>query len=466
MRIQPGITSKLFLAILATCIVVALAMGAAMRYSFHASFTNYLHERDQRRAEILTDTLAEVYRELGSWDPLRTEPRLWWRILRAAPGTGPGRTDDGFSPSTPFFLVDRDGRAVAGAGVRNTLTAPVHRHLDRTPIQVDGATVGWLVRQPLGLPPDALDERFATQQLQATWMTGIVSVLVAALVSLLLARMLLAPIQRIGRATHQLAAGQYHTRVTVDRHDELGQLADDFNRLATTLEKNETLRRELVADISHELRTPLAVLRGELEALQDGVRSLTPASIESLQHEVATLQQLITDLHELALADVGAMTYRLQRIDALAVLRQACQAYAERLAARPLQWQAELPDAPIWLQGDEQRLSQLFHNLLENTLRYTDPGGQVRLRARRQGNALHIDLEDSAPGVPTELLPRLFERLFRVEHSRNRDHGGSGLGLAICQRIVEAHGGQIRALPSALGGIHIQVILPLGPTLS
>ncbi|MCK9511281.1 MAG: sensor histidine kinase efflux regulator BaeS [Pigmentiphaga sp.] len=457
-RLRPGITAKLFLAILLSCLVVALAMGMAVRFSFHAGFNQYLDERDERRATLLADVLTDLYHEQGNWEFLRDEPRLWWRILRTTPAATRGRGDDAFGPPPPFSLSDAAGVPIAGTLPRHG-PAPTGESR-RYPIRVDGLTVGWLERYAMPRATDALDEGFASQQNQATWVIVALSLLLAALVSLLLARMLLAPIRRIGRATHDLAAGDYTTRVPIDRHDEIGQLAEDFNRLALTLEQNERLRRELVADISHELRTPLAVLRGELEALQDGMRSLTPASLESLQHEVQTLHQLIDDLHELALADVGAMNYRMQRLDLRDLLRQTGQAYHERLRQRELAYHATLPDTPTLVMADEHRLAQLWHNLFENTLRYTDRGGSVQLALHAGPQWLEITLDDSAPGVPAELLPRLFERLFRVEHSRSRVSGGSGLGLAIAQRIVEAHGGRIAAEPSPLGGVRIRVSLP------
>ncbi len=462
--IRFGITARLFLAILLTSLAVALAMAMAVRFSFHTGFTQYLEERDTQRASLLTSTLTELYRDQGGWGFLRDEPRLWWRIVRTATaieGRGRGERDEPvYAQPPPFSLLDAQGSLIAGPRSGNH-----HGHSDnhegpRYAVEVDGTTVGWLVRQPMPQAPDALDQRFASQQRLATYAIVALAALLAAAVSLLLARTLRAPIRRIGEATHRLAAGDYGIRVTERRRDELGQLANDFNQLATTLERNERLRRELMADISHELRTPLAVLRGELEALQDGVRRLDAASLASLQHEVGRLSQLIDDLHELALADAGALNYRKQKLDLRDIVRAAAQAYAERMASRQLAFDIHLADEPAWMQGDAQRLDQLLHNLLENSLRYTDPGGRVELSLNRSDDRIVLVLRDSAPGVPTALLPRLFERLFRVEHSRNRESGGSGLGLAISQRIVEAHGGRIEALPSALGGVEIRLELP------
>lgn len=465
-----GITFKLFLAILASCIAVAIAMGIAVRVSFEKGFEYYVHERDHRRAEILGDILGELYRESGNWDILRQQPRVWWRLLRSLPDerqdisgaagrdSGPPHPHNYSRQLPPFYLTDANGTVVAGGPPDGQRAGEPSE--PRYPIRVDGQTIGWLIKHPRG-PSNGLDERFLAQQLKATWVISGLSVLLAALVSVLLARTMLNPLKRVGRATHQLAAGDYTTRVQVGSQDELGQLADDFNRLALTLEKNEQLRRELMADISHELRTPLAILRGELEALQDGVRTLTRESLDSLQAEVGTLNQLINDLHELSMADIGALNYRMTEVDAAGLLRLACASFRERLADKRIALESGLPEQAPPILGDPQRLTQLFNNLLENSVRYTDPGGTLQVAMHADQRVLHITIQDSAPGVPEVVLPRLFERLFRAESSRGRHSGGTGLGLAISQRIVEAHGGTIEALPSSLGGVCMAMTFPL-----
>lgn len=479
-----GVTSKLFLAILATCIVVTIAMGMAVRFSFERGFEHYMDQRETRRAEAITALLADYYREAGDWDDLRHQPRRWWRLLRSIPDAGAPANERPPMPfvPAPYALLDEQGKIIVSASPGGPRDGPRGRAQDnaqddtrdgssspaqgnmrggqRHPVEVDGRIVAWLSAPPLASATTVVDERFATQQLKATWLISALSVLIAALVSVLLARSLIAPLRRLGSATHRLAGGDYATRVAVTSQDELGQLARDFNHLALTLENNERMRRDMVADISHELRTPLAILQGELEAMQDGVRAMTPESLASLQAEVATLKKLIDDLYELSLADVGAMHYRMTRVDAGALLGAVCASFRERMAARGLALSVQVdPQAPP-MHGDPQRLTQLFNNLLENSLRYTDPGGQTQVRLQAQGKDLEITVEDSAPGVPEALLPRLFERMFRADPSRSRESGGSGLGLALAARIVEAHGGSIQAQPSALGGVRIVMRLP------
>jgi two-component system sensor histidine kinase BaeS len=306
----------------------------------------------------------------------------------------------------------------------------------------------------------AADVRFQERQLKALWIIGSGSILLAGVLAIWLTRRLLAPVKRIANATHALAAGDYAGRLEVTSSDEIGRLAEDFNQLARTLERNEQMRRAFMADVSHELRTPLAVLRGELEAIEDGVRTLTPESLRSLQAEVGTLSKLVSDLYDLSLCDVGALTYRKIDVDVGDILQSALCAFRDRFAEHRIAVDAQIPEPGPMLMADEGRLRQLFSNILENTLRYTHPGGRLSIQCRHEPRHLQIDFCDSEPGVPEDVLPRLFERFFRTESSRNRATGGAGLGLAICKNIVEAHGGTIVARPSPLGGVCISISLP------
>ncbi|MGH6913809.1 MAG: ATP-binding protein, partial [Geminicoccales bacterium] len=204
-----------------------------------------------------------------------------------------------------------------------------------------------------------------------------------------------------------------------------------------------------IADIAHELRTPLAVLRGEIEALQDGVRPLGRDALDSLAGDTARLSRLVEDLHTLSLSDLGALSYHKEPVDLAEVANEVLD--ERRVRTKGLKLEKDLQPAP--LMGDADRLGQVFSNLLENSLRYTDPPGQIRVSS---GNGFVL-WEDSSPGVPEADLPKLTGRLYRVEGSRSRNGGGSGLGLAIARAIVEAHGGTLAASASLLGGLRIEL---------
>ena len=454
-----GITSKLFIAILAASILATAAMGLGAYVSFKRGFVGYLNEQGMQRLEELQPQIEREYREHG-WTRLRENRRAWFSMLR--PPRGPDNDGPRHGPpeseltgaSQRMALLDADFHRVSG-------NPQAGRDSMRLPVVVDGRTVGWLALVPFQQATTAAGMEFQDRLLQTNlFILGLVLVL-SALLSMFVARTFLAPVKAITRATRQLAAGDYGTRIEVVSRDEIGRLAGDFNLLAHALENTERQRRDFMADVSHELRTPLAVLRGELEAMEDGVRPLTQDNIRGLQGEVSALSKLVADLYELSLSDVGALTYRMAPLDLRAVIAQVGDAFRERCQQAGLTLDIDLPGQPLPLRGDEDRLRQLFTNLFENSVRYTDRSGRLRVTAGEEGARLVVDVMDSAPGVPEALLPRLFERFYRVESSRNRASGGAGLGLALCQRIVAAHDGDIRALPSPLGGLRLTLTFPL-----
>ncbi|HEC2568537.1 TPA: two-component system sensor histidine kinase BaeS [Raoultella ornithinolytica] len=493
---RPGITGKLFLAILATCIVLLISMHWAVRISFERGFIDYIKRGNEQRLTMLGDALSEQYALHGNWKFLRNNDRFIFQLLKSfdrdnddrfpggrktnAGGTPDGRLDigppdtDGPPPDGPlpdgprgpgpdmpphgwrtlFWVVDQKGRVLVGPRER------VPEDGSRRNIVVNGVSVGAVIASPVERLTRNTDINFDRQQKRTSWLIVALSTILAALATFPLARGLLAPVKRLVEGTHRLAAGDFTTRVAVSSSDELGRLAQDFNQLASTLERNQQMRRDLMADISHELRTPLAVLRGELEAIQDGVRKFTPDSVTSLQAEVATLTKLVDDLHQLSMSDEGALAYQKTSVDIITLLEVAAGAFRERFASRGLTIAVSLPEnATVF--GDGDRLMQLFNNLLENSLRYTDSGGRLLISASQTGRRIILDFADSGPGVSDQQLERLCERFYRAEGSRNRASGGSGLGLAICVNIVAAHGGTLRADHSPFGGVSIKVELPL-----
>ncbi|RII27179.1 MAG: two-component sensor histidine kinase [Geobacter sp.] len=475
-----GITQRLFLAILAAAFLSVVSMFLIMQWNIDRGFRRYVESLEQTRLTRLAEQLEERYATQESWDFLKNTPDAWRRILVASipddePGTPdrPRRGDTNASPqkgrdSRPplpphlrrgfvmrVFLLDADKQPLVGPTdiPVNTVTRA---------LQYQNRVVGYLGLLPRKQLSDEHQVRFLKEQKFALALVAGMVVLVAAGFSLLLAQRLVRPIRALAAATDRLAAGEFAVRVPVTFGDELGHLARDFNSLALTLEKNEQARRQWVADISHELRTPLTVLRGEIEALQDGIRPTTPTAIHSLHGEVLRLGRLVEDLYQLSLTDLGALAYHKKEMDLTVLLSTALAPYRQEFARKNIKLTAAIPwEKPAMIFADAERLHQLFANLLDNALKYTDPGGEVAISLACGDGVATVDMEDSAPGVAEGDLGRLFDRLYRVETSRNRAAGGAGLGLAICRSIVEAHAGTITARHSARGGIGISVALPL-----
>ncbi|RYC42751.1 two-component system sensor histidine kinase BaeS [Pectobacterium zantedeschiae] len=447
-----GITAKLFLAIFATCMLVLVTMHWGVRVSFERGFIDYIKRGNEQRVTQLRDALAEQYQLHGDWSFLRNNERLVFKMLHSMDQNND--TDNSMQGwRVRIWVLDASKRKLFGS------PAPIPNEGTSQPIQVQNQTVGWIVASPVERLTRNADISFDQQQQRTSWLIVALSTLLAIIATWLTARGLLAPVKRLVSGMHSLASGDFSTRVTASSHDELGRLAQDFNQLANTLEKNEQSRRAFMADVSHELRTPLAVLRGELEALQDGVRKPDAHSLHSLQSEVATLTKLVDDLHQLTLSDRGALAYRKTSVDVVQILHIAIAAFHERFQKKQIVLTTDLPtQASVF--GDPDRLSQLFNNLLENSLRYTDEQGQLAITVVQQHKHWAIIWQDSAPGVTDEQLTLIFERFYRAESSRNRASGGSGLGLAICNNIVEAHSGRLYAEHSPLGGVMVTIELP------
>ena len=328
------------------------------------------------------------------------------------------------------------------------------------PITDKGRIVGYLGMLPSKFISDNHQLKFVKDQKYIFAIIALLMLLVSAAISFPLARFIVRPLKKLAAATGHLSSGKYDVRVPVDSDDEFGHLSRDFNALALSLDRNEHARRQFVADISHELRTPLAILGGEIEAIQDGLQELSLESISSLQVEVFRINRLVEDLYQLALSDVGALAYRKSDINLTSILTEAIDRARPKMADIPLTLRIQIPKESVVVFADAERCAQLFDNLLNNTLKYTDSGGTLDIELEVAQGAVKIDFKDSGPGVAEEERKKLFDRLYRVEGSRNRASGGAGLGLAICRNIVEAHEGVIEAFHSPLGGLWMRITLP------
>jgi two-component system sensor histidine kinase BaeS len=481
---------KLFLALLAATAVVVVVALLLTRWSFDRGFLGYLNSIEAQRIESIAGQLAGIYAETGNWDALMRDGRRWRAVMGGESdlaGDGPPERAEG--PGRPPDFGARDGRRRAPPGMegprpvppppgpfgvrqpmdlldsdRNVLIGRPSRVEDARlqAIVVDGNTVGYLRYRSLSELTDLDEEaerQFIAQQRTGLCGTALVALAIAAALAVVFGRQLVAPIRELVGGTQALANGKLDERIAVTSGDELGQLARDFNTMAESLEQSQRSQRQWIVDIAHELRTPLAILAGELQAVEDGVRQWSPQARESLQAEVDQLTGLVNDLHELSLSDAGGMGYDWRELDLASLIRDVVDQYATRLEDSGLSLETELPARPVPVKADARRLRQLFRNLLENSCRYTDSGGRISLTCTLD-EKVRLVIEDTAPGVPEDALPHLFDRLYRVEASRNRAEGGSGLGLAICKAIAEAHGGGIQAGLSALGGLAVRIELP------
>ncbi|MFZ6777847.1 ATP-binding protein [Undibacterium sp. Ji83W] len=492
------IARKLALAITAIVIISIGTLAWVTSQNLKSGFIAYLSDLERQDLVRLSTLLAEDYRQNGNFDRFQANRRPMRDLLdqirskprpenEDAPPPPPrrrqreGETEDQNDQRPPppprgqdrpprdappeqrppidpmnfgqrLSLIDKDGHALIGPG-----DAPGGSIV---PIMLGNEKIGMLRLAPLRQISNASAMDFVSVQIRHTLWLALALILVSLVFSLWLARHLLRPLKSLHQVTAKISKGQLDARAERVSQDELGDLARDINSMAQNLERNEAQRSKMLADISHELRTPLTVIQGEIEALMDGVRHITPAALESLHAEVRHLNKLVDDLRQLTLADAGDLHYQFQAMDLRPMLADLLQRFGLRIEQAGLRLESHLGDMPAWINADGGRLTQVLSNLLENSVRYTDNGGVILCTLIRNGALLELRLEDSAPGVPDASHALLFDRLYRADSARNRASGGSGLGLAICKVIVEAHGGRISASASQLGGVKILMQLP------
>lgn len=301
---------------------------------------------------------------------------------------------------------------------------------------------------------DPLRAAYITAVTQAVLVAGAISTLSALLASLFISERIAGPVRRIAAATRRIAAGHYAERVgmsvagaNLDRIDEVGQLAHDFNEMASSLEATERRRMQLLGDVAHELRTPISTLEGYLEGLLDGVVEPSPETWARLHSEASRLHRLVDDLQDLSRVEARQLSLHLEAVDPAQINDITLQRMERHFEERGLKLEVNLTDGLPRALADRDRAVQVLSNLLTNALRYTPPPGRVTLSIKSApgGDELLFQVADSGLGIASEHLPHIFERFYRVDKSRSRAAGGSGIGLTISRALVEAMGGRIWA---------------------
>ncbi|MGR5500527.1 ATP-binding protein [Vibrio sp. DNB22_10_4] len=452
--------------------------------SFKVELQSYLNQEELQKVETLAKSVAGLYSDTDGWHPLQRSPRAFGSLIQQIgemppPKPRPGDPwrvepdlprvrDNSRSHSALFvplgmriYILDQDGEPLFRHNV-NQDELSKDQFFSRVPIVKEGNTIGWLAVLQSRQVSNRLAESFMYSQTANIFTATVAAFVLTLIIAFITVKYLLTPLGALHRGATEIANGNLDHRIEQIGNDELTDLISSFNLLAASLAKQKEIREQWLSDISHELRTPVAVLRGEIEALQDGIRPMETKYLEGLHAQVTTLTQLIDDLHSLSISSNSAFRTNHRNDVVLADIMDDLLARFElRFASKSLNVAKEYSssiDTSVYV--DAKLIQQVFQNLFENCFRYTNERGNIRITLRSKANELVAIIEDSAPGVPDESLPKLFDRLYRVDSSRSRASGGSGLGLAICQNIVEAHQGTIEASHSSLGGVKVVVRLP------
>jgi histidine kinase len=289
-------------------------------------------------------------------------------------------------------------------------------------------------------------EDFRSGVNEALGVAALAALIVAAGVSLLLSRRVIAPLQEMTAVSRRIAEGKYGERVVVNSADELGQLGESFNQMAEKLEQVEAMRRQLIGDVSHELRTPLTAIKGSMEGLMDGILPADAETYQQIHAEADRLSRLVDDLQELSRVEAHAYPLDLGETDISSVVTTTIKRLTPNARAKRIALTSSLPRELPRLLADEDRLGQVLLNLMANAIQYTPEDGSVTISAVRTNGDVQVTVTDTGVGIPPEHLAHLFTRFYRVDKSRSRaSGGGSGIGLTIARHLVEAHGGRIWA---------------------
>jgi len=430
------------------------AFGLLANWSAAQAFSTYIARQEAFLSSGDLDVLAAYYAQSGSWEG----------VASVVPGpTGGGR---GAGRNRPTMLIaDASGAVVfdeAGVRVGTSLTPEERsRTLD---VSVDGAIVGFVIFElPEGAAAGSVftptQQAFLNQLQLALAIAGGIAVAIGIGLGVVISRSLAAPLARTAAAAHAFADRDWAQRAPVSGADEIADVARAFNTMADSLQASEAARRSLMADIAHELRTPLTVMQGNLRAILDGVYPLETAEIANLYDETRLLSRLVDDLRELALADAGRLSLRLQAMDLGAAVAQVGVQFAAAADSQEIRLIA-LPGATT-VYGDPDRVGQALRNLVGNALRHTPTGGTITIELTERPGVARIVVADTGEGIAADDLGHVFERFYRADRSRARASGGTGLGLAITKAWIEAMGGRV-GVESELGhGSRFWFELPL-----
>jgi len=436
-----GLRTRLIIAFIGVALLTVYLATLFSTLGVSSRIDEAAHARLVHSGTHFSQVAATVYGQSGGWTPAALTTLQHLAMM----------------DSLRLTLSDAEGSIL----VQAPADPPVESGATATaPVSADGTVVGTVVVAPAsGLLLSAEEMQLRHELDHLHMVAGAASVGVALVVALYLAFTLARPLRTIRATADRVAGGDLAARVDLRGDDEVRAVGKALNDLAETLEREEELRKENLADLAHELRTPVMGMLGRIEAAQDGVMDDEAANLAAMHDETLRLSRLLDDLSALAEAQRPGLLIAKQRVDLAAAVQTQCDVMAERFTAQELSLELELQ--PAWVDGDPDRLRQVIANLLDNALRYTESGGSVTVSVGPHEGRARLRVADTGIGIDRDDLPFVFTRFWRGERSRSRSTGGAGIGLAIAQELVRAHGGHIEVASEPGKGSLFTVSLPL-----
>lgn len=482
MRIK--IVYKLLIANLSIILILVLSMQVISHLSNKEVLNDFISDIEDKALDDIADRLAVEYTKKGSWQTFKQDPNLWHELVADQVKSLNPIFNDRPPPRRPHFGDRQKSRPPRGGFDSKPSDRSSVKFLERLnlldakkdvavkarvdtgvkftkAIMIDDEAIGWLTLNKKHIGTHPMSQLHLNKQLQINYWVGSIGVFIATLISYFLSRHITAPITMLSDTAKKIAQRDFTSHIDVQTNDEFKDLANNVNNISKELSKYDEQQKQWLMDISHELRTPLTILQGELEAIADGITPLDKQAILSLQEEVTLLSRLVNDLHDLTVIDKVAFECQQETIDLTLMLNTQLNKFSVKFSDHNLTLSNALLTESLWVKGDNARLCQVTQNILENGLRYINSPGELIVHTTITESMIKLSFEDSGPGVVTDALPKLFDRLYRTDDSRNRKTGGAGLGLSICKNIVQAHGGNIHAEQNNKGGLSIHIQLPL-----
>ena len=458
--------------ILAFILVIVLALGTVLivaNLSAETQVQGYLRRFGMGGETNLMQSLTDYYRQHKSWSGVEA---FLTSASRQAGGQGQGQgrvsgNGQGGNQAGGMLsqnvIADSDGVIVyAPDPTRIGQTLSPRELQSAQPVEVDGQVAGYLLTpgNAGGLPTNFTSQLLAKVR-NATLLAALISGAAALILALVLANQVAKPVKVLTQSAERIAQGDLSQKIDVKGPPEVVTLGQTLNSMAESLQRSEKNRRALTADIAHELRTPLAVQQANLEALEDGVYSLTQEALKPLREQNELLIRLVEDLRTLSLADAGELELHKRAVDLLELTHFTAKSFEPAFAKNAITLQArsigELPK----VNADPDRIQQILHNLLQNALRYTPAGKSIDIELQSEGKEIRLDVRDHGAGIHPESFDLIFERFYRADSSREHTSGSTGLGLAIARKLAEAHGGTLTASNHPQGGAVFTLRLPI-----
>lgn len=478
------LSHQIFIIIFLTVFTLTNVALYATKYNVNEGFRKYLKQRETNKNEDFLNSVRNIYKISGNFDILTNNNGQGWFLLlnKDKPKdnnlsfdfqTADKLSDINFAENLAMLdttLNKREQifssppeiaqRKVALLDVNNDIIIgeiPFNSATITKNIVVNKKVVGKLVFQTFDSTFfDNLDDSFLKSQTQFIFIVAAL-VFVAALITItIVINFWVSPIKQMINGAKEISSGNYDFTVKTSIKNEIGILAESFNKMAKSIKNNEEAKKDMIADISHELRTPLTILKGEVESFIDEIREPNQENLTELLKEIDSLSNLVNEIHQLALYDVKNWSYNKEDILLKDIYTNVKNNFYQVLQEKKIKITENINVDGI-IKGDKERINQLFKNLFENTLKYTNEMGNLHVSINELGSEIMVVFEDSYPGVSDEQLNKIFYRFYRVENSRNRNYGGSGLGLTLCSKIVESHNGSITAHHSDLGGVRFVI---------